>query len=121
MSTSPSSAVRHGLKGCCPRCGRAPLYQGFLALRPKCDACGLDYAIFDTADGPAVFVIMIVGLVVTVAALVTELKYAPPFWLHALLWGPLTLGLCLGLLRPAKGLMVALQYRNRAEEGRFEP
>lgn len=121
MSSPAPSALSHGLKGCCPRCGRGRLFRGFLALAPGCDACGLDYAGFDTADGPAVFVIMIVGLVVTAAAVITEVRVQPPFWVHAALWLPLTLALCLGLLRPAKGLMVALQYRNRAEEGRFEP
>ena len=119
MSTSAPLAA--GLKCRSPRCGRGRLFAGFLALRPGCDACGLDYGRFDTADGPAVFVIMIVGLVVTVAAVVTEVRLQPPFWLHALIWLPLTLGLCLALLRPAKGLMVALQYRHQAEEGRFEP
>lgn len=121
MSDAAPNPLLSGLKGCCPRCGRAPLFRGFLALRPRCDACGLDFGRFDSADGPAVFVIMLVGVVVTVAAMVTEIRYQPPFWLHALLWLPLTLLLSLGLLRPLKGLMIALQHRHRAEEGRFEP
>jgi uncharacterized protein (DUF983 family) len=120
MSPLLPAELAHGVAGRCPRCGRGRLYRGFLALAPACDDCGLDFRGFDAADGPAVFVIFIVGFVVTVAALVTELKWQPPFWVHAALWLPLTLGLSLGLLRPLKGLMVGLQYRNKAEEGRPE-
>ncbi len=65
------------------------------------------------------FVILIVGFVVVAAALVTEVKWSPPYWLHAVLWLPLTVILSLALLRPAKALMIALQYRHRAEEGRL--
>jgi uncharacterized protein (DUF983 family) len=106
--------------GRCPRCGRGALFQGFLDLRPSCEACGLDYAFIDSGDGPAVFVILLAGFVVVGAALVVEFKYAPPFWLHALLWGPLILLTTLLPLRLMKGLMIALQYHHKAAEGRME-
>jgi uncharacterized protein (DUF983 family) len=92
-------------------------------LRDRCSFCGLDYAQADTGDGPAVFIILIVGAIVVFSALVVELVVTPPYWVHALLWPPLVLGLSLGLLRPAKALMMALQYRHQASEGgraRFE-
>src|SRR2546423_13973338 len=81
----------HGLACRCPRCGKGKLFQGFLTLRPRCEACGLDYAFIDAGDGPAVFVILIAGFIVVGSALVVEFKYAPPFWLHAVLWLPLIL------------------------------
>jgi uncharacterized protein (DUF983 family) len=115
-SVSPFVA---GLRGRCPACGQGKMFHGFLALRPNCEHCGLDYAFADSGDGPAVFVILIGGFIVVGAALVAEILYQPPLWLHALLWGPLILVVTLAPLRLLKGLLIALQYHHKAEEGRF--
>ena len=112
--------IGRGLRGRCPRCGQGRLFQGFLTLRPACERCGLDYGFADAGDGPAVFVILIAGAVVVFAALMTEVVYQPPFWLHALLWLPLILIVTLAPLRPIKGLLIALQYHHKAAEGRQE-
>ena len=117
--TPVAGLARTALLCRCPRCGEGRLFDGFLTPAPKCSACGLDYRFVDSGDGPAVFIILIVGFVVVVAALVTEVKVSPPYWVHAVLWLPLTLILSLGLLRPAKALMIAMQYRHRAREGRL--
>jgi uncharacterized protein (DUF983 family) len=109
-----------GLACRCPRCGKGRLLQGFLGLRPHCDVCGLDYSFIDAGDGPAVFVILFAGFIVVGAALLVEVLYQPPFWLHALLWGPLILLTTLGPLRPMKGLLIALQYHHKAAEGRLD-
>jgi uncharacterized protein (DUF983 family) len=114
------SPIRTGLACRCPRCGKGRLFQGFLGLRPRCEACGLDYAFADSGDGPAVFVILLAGFVVVAAALIVEVLYQPPFWLHALLWGPLIVATTLLPLRPMKGLMIAVQYHHKAAEGRTE-
>ena len=114
------SPVSTGLKGRCQRCGEGHLFDGFLTVKPKCSACGLDLGFADSGDGPAVFVILLAGFLVCGAALVVEVKYTPPFWVHALIFGPMVLIVCLGLLRPMKGLMIALQYRNNAREGRLD-
>ncbi len=108
------------LLGRCPRCGEGKLYAGFLKLAPRCTNCGLSFEKFDQGDGPAVFVILIAGFVICGLALWTEVTYSPPYWVHLMLWGPLTLAMTLGLLRPLKTLMVGQQYRMRAEEGRLE-
>jgi uncharacterized protein (DUF983 family) len=108
-----------GLKGGCPRCGKGKLFDGFLALRQRCDRCGLDYSFADSADGPAFFVMFISGFIVAGGALVVEMLYAPPYWVHALLWAPLILLTTLLPLRPLKGLLIALQYHHKAEEGRL--
>ena len=115
-----SSPVSAGLRGRCPRCGEGHLFNGFLETAPVCDVCGLDYKFIDSGDGPAVFVIMIVGFIVVGAALYTEVKYQPPMWVHAAIWLPMILGLSLGMLRPLKGAMIALQYQNRASQGELE-
>jgi uncharacterized protein (DUF983 family) len=119
-SPDPPSPTEVALKGCCPRCGRGRLFKGYLSLAPRCEACGLDYGFIDTADGPAFFVMSIVGIVVVALALWVEFAYEPPIWLHLVLWFGLTGILSLALVRPLKALMVALQFHNRAEEGRLE-
>jgi uncharacterized protein (DUF983 family) len=109
-----------GLMCRCPRCGKGRLFAGFLSLRPCCEVCGLDYSFIDSGDGPAVFIIFFAGFVVVGSALIVEAVYQPPFWVHALLWGPLILITTLGPLRPMKGLMIALQYHHDAAEGRLD-
>ena len=112
--------IGRGLRGRCPRCGEGRLFQGFLTLRPKCEHCGLDFSFADSGDGPAVFVILIGGFIVVFAAMITEILYQPPYWVHAALWLPLILIVTLGPLRPLKGLLIALQYHHKAAEGQLE-
>ena len=116
----PPPVIATGLHGRCPRCGEGRLFEGFLTVRPRCQACDLDLSFADSGDGPAVFIMMIVGFIVVGLALFVEFTFHPPYWLHAVLWIPLVLGLSLGLLRPLKGLLIAQQYRHRAESGRVE-
>jgi uncharacterized protein (DUF983 family) len=114
-----AQSVLRGLACRCPRCGKGRLYAGFLNLRPACEHCGLDYAFIDSGDGPAVFIIMIAGAIVVGAALIVEVKYQPPFWLHAVLWLPLILATTLLPLRSMKALLIALQFHHKAQEGRL--
>ena len=117
---SDSLPIGRGLRGRCPRCGEGRLFQGFLSLRPACERCGLNYSFADAGDGPAVFVILIGGFIVVFAALITEIVYQPPYWVHAALWLPLILLVTLAPLRLIKGLLIALQYHHKAAEGRLE-
>src|SRR5688500_18359556 len=102
-----------GLKGRCPRCGKGHLFKGFLTMRPACEACGLDLTFADTADGPAFFVMSIVGIVVVGLALWVEFAFEPPIWLHLVVWFALTAILSLALVRPLKGVLAALQYHHK--------
>ena len=115
----PQQPVPVGLRGRCPRCGEGRLFDGFLKLPPRCAACGLDFSFADSADGPAVFAILIVGFIVAGGALVTEIAYSPPIWAQFALWMPLVLVLSLGAMRPLKGVLIALQYHHKAQEGRL--
>lgn len=117
---NPVSPLRAGLGCKCPKCTKGKLYNGFLTFADQCDICGLDYTEFDSGDGPAVFIIMILGFLTVGLALVVEVKYEPPMWVHMLLWGPMILGGALAMLRPAKALMVALQFHFKAQEGRLD-
>lgn len=112
--------IGRGLRGRCPACGEGRLFEGFLGLRPRCEHCGQDYAFADAGDGPAVFVILLGGAVVVFAALMTEVIYQPPYWLHAALWLPLILIVTLAPLRLIKGLLIALQFHHTAQEGRLK-
>lgn len=115
-------ALRAGLPGRCPRCGEGHLFESSLTLkvRERCEVCGLSNGFADSGDGPAVFVIIILGFLIMGAALIVEFKLSPPLWVHMVLWGPIALLLGFGLLRPMKATLIALQYRNRAEEGRLD-
>ena len=114
-----SQTAMRGLACRCPRCGEGKLYDGFLKLRPRCEACGLDYGFIDAGDGPAIFIIMIAGFIVVGAVLIVEVKYQPPFWLHAALWIPLILATTLWPLRAMKSLLIALQFHHKAAEGQL--
>ena len=117
--TTLAGTIVAGLTCACPNCGRGKLFRGFLTPLPRCDACGLDYGFADSGDGPAVFIVLLGGAIVVAAALITEVEFHPPYWLHAVLWLPLILIVTLGPLRPMKGLMIALQFHHKAAEGRL--
>ena len=116
----PVDPVKVGIAGKCPRCGTGKLFKGYLNTAKSCSNCGLDYSFADAGDGPAVFVILIIGFIVTGSALVTEVTYNPPLWLHFIIWIPLAVALCLTALRLIKGVLLTLQYANKAAEGRLD-
>jgi uncharacterized protein (DUF983 family) len=106
-----------GLLGRCPNCGEGPLFEGFLKVSARCEACGFNLAKADSGDGPAVFVILAAGFLVGFAFLITSISHPDmPVWLHLVIWLPLTIIVCLVLLRPFKGVLVAMQFANRASQ-----
>jgi uncharacterized protein (DUF983 family) len=108
-----------GIRGLCPRCGKGHIFQGYLALRPSCEVCGLDYSFADPADGPAFFAMTIWAFPALGFALWVELALEPPLWVHVLTSLPLLVLGCMALLRPLKGWLVCSQYVHKAEEGRL--
>ena len=99
------------------------MFAGYLKVADACAVCGLDLRPEDAGDGPVVFIILIVGIVVVGLAGWFELRYAPPLWLHALLWTPAVFLGTLALLRPLKGLLIALQFSHKAgdrEDGEWQ-
>jgi len=109
----PPVSLAHAAFACrCPRCGEGRLFTGLLSVRPSCPACGLDLSAQDAGDGPAVFVILFLGLIVVGLAAIVEIKFAPPLWLHMVLWTPLILGGAILMLRPSKAGLIALQYKH---------
>lgn len=113
------SLLKIALLGRCPQCGEGKLFNGFLEVDKRCSECDLDLGFADSGDGPAVFVMLIVGFLTVASALWVELSFKPPLWVHAVIWLPVILGLSLALLRPFKSLLIALQFRNKARPGRL--
>jgi uncharacterized protein (DUF983 family) len=97
----------------CPRCGEGKLYDGVLTVAASCTRCGLDLRAQDAGDGPAVFVVLILGAITVGLAIIVEILFSPPLWVHAVLWTPLVIGGTILLLRPLKAGLIALQYRHR--------
>jgi uncharacterized protein (DUF983 family) len=114
-----ASVFAAGFRGRCPRCGKGALFRNGLVPRERCGSCGLSFAFADSGDGPAVFAIFILGFLVLGGALLLEFKAGPPVWLHVVLWGIATPLLAFFLLRVLKATLIALQYKHKAEEGRF--
>ena len=110
------SPIAAGLACRCPRCGRGPLYSGFLQVAERCRDCGFDLKKADSGDGPAVFVIFIMGALIGPLALLVESVFAPPYWVHVAVWPPIILGGSLALLRPMKAILIALQFHHRASD-----
>jgi uncharacterized protein (DUF983 family) len=106
-----------GAAGRCPNCGEGRLFEGFLGVSRECEACGFDLAAADSGDGPAVFVILIAGLIAAFGALFTMFA-TRSVWVTLIVWLPMTLLLVLLLLRPMKGLMLAAQFMNKASQAR---
>src|SRR6202008_817772 len=108
LDVPTTSVLAAALKGGCPRCGRGALFH----------KGGLSYGFADSGDGPAVFAIFILGFVILGGALLLEFKVEPPVWVHIVLWGIATPLLAFFLLRVLKAMLIALQYKHKAEEGR---
>ena len=100
----------------CPRCGQGKLFNGLLEVRERCPVCDLDLRGHDAGDGAMVGVILVLGALVVLAAFWVEFTFSPPLWVHAVLWPVVTVPAAIGLMRPVKAALVALQYRHRAAE-----
>jgi len=114
----PVSPLRAGLTCRCPRCRQGRLFNGFLTVAPRCGTCDLDFGSADSGDGPAVFVVLILGVLVVGGALAVEMAFTPPLWLHMVVWLPVATAGALALLRPFKGVLIALQFHHQAGQDR---
>jgi uncharacterized protein (DUF983 family) len=121
MVHSPPSPVQAALRGLCPRCGAQTLFSKLATFAPRCRACGLDFNAFNVGDGPAAFLTLLVGGLVTGLAIAVDLLLTPPFWVHVILWVPITTLAVIFSLRFAKAMLVALEFGNQAREGRIAP
>jgi uncharacterized protein (DUF983 family) len=110
--------IAAALSGRCPRCQSKSLFTGLVRFAPKCRACGLDFSSFNVGDGPAAFLILVVGALLTAAALAVDSAFAPPWWAH-LVWLPVGVALTVFGLRAGKAVLLAQEYVHQAREGRL--
>jgi uncharacterized protein (DUF983 family) len=115
---SRAAPIASAVAGDCPRCGARGLFEGWIRFAPKCRGCGLDFAGFNVGDGPAAFLIFIVGTITVVGALLVDGALSPPWWVH-LVWIPVATALTVGGLRLSKAWLLAQEYKHRAREGRM--
>ena len=120
MADTPPPLLQASLKGLCPQCGAQTLFAGMLSFAKSCRRCGLDYSKFNVGDGAAAALILLIGTLFVALAIIVQLSFSPPFWVHILLWVPLTTAATILSLRGTKAAMLYLEYRNDAGEGRVE-
>jgi uncharacterized protein (DUF983 family) len=116
--TGYRSPIASGLACRCPRCGQGKLLIGLLKPAESCSNCGLDFRAAESGDGPIAFIVLIIGALILPFVFWVEFSFNPPFWVHLILWPPIIVGAALLLMRPAKGLLIALHLHHRAGEGR---
>ena len=119
LERTSSSPVWSAILGRCPRCARGRLFAGYLKISEACDNCNLGFSAHDAGDGPVVPVMLIVGPVVAGSSFWLEFSIQPSLWLHLVIWPPLILILCLGLLRPFKAIFIGAQFKFRSVNGEF--
>ena len=112
--------MQGALNGMCPQCGAKTLFAGPTKFADRCSSCGLDYTQFNVGDGPAAFLTLVLGALITAFALTVEITVKPPMWLHMLLWIPLTAILVLYGLRMGKAALLIQEHRKKAAEGQIE-
>jgi uncharacterized protein (DUF983 family) len=119
LSVRVSDAIRAGLSGRCPNCGKGKLFAGYLKLAPRCAACGADFSMADTGDGASVFVMFLVGAIVVPLAFILQFSAHAPTWATMAITILAAIGLSLGFLRPFKAILFTLQWTHKAEEGKL--
>ncbi len=119
-SKGQPSITRAALFALCPKCGSKGLFNGLTQFADKCPKCGLNYSEFNVGDGPAAFLTLIIGALVATLAILVELKFEPPFWVHAVLWIPITSGAVIWGLRAAKAVLLVAEFRRSAGEGKVK-
>lgn len=110
--------IKKAMTCCCPKCEKGHLFDGFWSFDfvKKCDHCGLDLSKSDVGDGGAVVLIFVLGTILTPLAIWLEFAFAPPIWVHMVLWGVISIGLTLASIKPLKSYILGLQYKYRASD-----
>lgn len=108
--------LKLGFRGRCPRCGLGSVFKTYLEVSDKCHVCHLGLSCHDTGDGAVVPALLLVGGVICAMAFYTEVKYQPPYWVHAVLWLPMIIGFTLVTLPALKGIAIGLQHKLRSTD-----
>ncbi|MEZ5709517.1 MAG: DUF983 domain-containing protein [Blastomonas sp.] len=111
--------IGESARGACPQCGQATLFEGVIRFAPRCRACGLDFSAYNVGDGPAAFLTLIIGGLVSALAIILQLAVQPPFWVHVLIWVPFASIAVIMALRASKAALLIVEHRNQGREGRL--
>ena len=119
LSQAGISSLAAAIGRRCPACGQGKLYASYLKVAERCSVCDIFLGDHDSGDGPAFFVILPVGFIVVGLAFWFEASFAPPYWLHLVIWLPVTLALSLVMLPPLKAWLIAQHYRHKLPSDRL--
>lgn len=108
--------AKAALFGLCPQCGAKTLFAGPARFADRCGNCGLNHSSFNVGDGPAALLTMAIGALIIILAIMLDTAVRPPFWVHVVIWVPVTAAMTVYSLRVAKGALLAAEHRNRARE-----
>ena len=108
--------AKAALFGLCPQCGAKTLFAGPARFANRCGNCGLDYAGFNVGDGPAALLTLGIGALIIILALMLDTAVRPPFWVHVIIWVPVTAAMTVYSLRVSKAALLAAEHYNRAKE-----
>lgn len=114
------SLIQLSLKSKCPACAKGDIYSGLLDVAKKCNHCGLNLQDHDAGDGPAFFVMFIVGISVTLMALIAEFTIGMNLWMHAIIWSMVAIIKSVLLLRIAKSALIAIEYRKEIVDSKIK-
>ncbi len=117
LSDMDTKLIKNALKCGCPKCGVGPIFPHKLTLDVKdtCPSCGLNIKKQDSGDGPAVFLIFILGFILTPLALWLASVADIPLWLHAIIWTFAAIIICIFAMQPLKAYVMGLNYKYRGE------
>jgi uncharacterized protein (DUF983 family) len=113
LLSSPRSvwtAIGRGVRSRCPSCGGTKLFRKFLKPIAQCTRCGQDWTHQQADDFPAYVSIFLTGhlLAPPVVVLVKTTDLSIGALLALIL--PAAATLMIGLLQPAKGAIIAIQW-----------
>ncbi len=108
------SAWQTGFRGKCPRCGEGALYSAFLKVADNCTVCGLDLSQEDAGDGAVPFIIIIAGSLGVGIGVWVMFTFDTGVWAPITVAFPVVAAVVLFLMPKVKGLLIALQYLNKA-------
>jgi uncharacterized protein (DUF983 family) len=103
---SAKLGLKRGLSLRCPNCGKGHLFTSFLKVSKSCDVCGTDNSIYPSDDAPPYLTLVLTGHFIVPLYMAIERAYAPPMWLSASIWLPLTAIMSIALLPYMKGGVV---------------
>lgn len=105
-----SQALLRGLRSRCPRCGEGSLFYKWLKPRERCPVCTMDLTPQRADDFPAYISMIVTGHLMAPLIIALSVDYdLGPMAMFAILV-PLAIAMMIGMLQPAKGGVIAVQW-----------